>query len=87
MKRQILAWAALAVALMGCSSKKSQIEDQFMAGCVGSNGARAQKKICSCLWEKLEGRHPTDELVTLAEQQPQRLFQEMIAFAPSCRPD
>lgn len=72
------------VALMGCSSKKSQFESEFMDGCVGKNGGREQKKICSCVMEKLETRHSIDELTTLVQQQPQQVMLETVSYARDC---
>lgn len=74
----------LGAALLGCSSKQSQFESQFMSGCVGPNGGSEQKKICSCVVDKLEARHSIDELFALAEQRPRLLLQEAASYAPSC---
>jgi hypothetical protein len=84
MKNHLLIGAAVVVALMGCSSKKSQFESQFMDGCAGKNGGREQKKICSCVIEELETHHSIDELTALAQQQPQRLMLETVSYARDC---
>lgn len=84
MKNQLLAWAAIGVILTGCSSKTSQFESQFIDGCVGPDGSSEQKKICSCVVDKLEAHHSVDELFTLAQQQPQKLLLEAASYAPGC---
>jgi len=68
----------------GLLKQKSEFESQFIAGCVGPDGGREQKKICSCIAEKLEARHSIDDLFILAQQRPRQLLQEAASYAPSC---
>ena len=84
MKNELLVLAIIGVALAGCSSKKSQFESEFMQGCMGPNGGVEQKTICSCVVDQLEAHHPIDELIALAQQQPQRLLLETVSYAKSC---
>jgi hypothetical protein len=84
MNSKFLIWVALGLAVMGCSGKKSQFESQFIGGCVGPDGGSEQKKICSCIADKLEARYSIDDLFLLAEQRPRQLLQEAASYAPSC---
>lgn len=84
MKNKLLAFAIIGAAFAGCSSKRSQFESEFMQGCMGPYGGAEQKIICSCVVDQLEEHHSIDELIALAQQQPQRLLLETVSYAKSC---
>jgi len=69
----------------GCSDENKVVRGEFMAGCVQGG---APKSICSCTFEKLEGKYTPDELKVLNRPMaapPQKFLEDVVTFALACR--
>lgn len=58
--------AALAV-LAGCSDANSEMESQFIAGCVNTGGP---KSVCECTYSAMEARFGADEVTRIMQTSP-----------------
>ena len=71
--------AVMLTSLAACSdSKATKIKGDFLAGCVQSG---ASKAICFCVYEKIEKKYTTQDLLELENTQNTAVKKEFMAHA------
>lgn len=83
MKYLLLITIATLTILVGCSDANSEMESQFIAGCVNTGGP---KSVCECTYSAMEERFGPDEVTRIMQTSPpdQEAMQYLMSASLRC---